>query len=265
MSLRLRNVRVQSWIAFAGLLLMAACVLWLQALPAPDRLMTSDDTPRLGGPIGLVIIDAGHGGNDSGAIRDGIKEKDLTLDVALRLERLIKASGLATKLTRSTDQTVSLAARAEAANDERDCIFVSIHFDEGKRTAATGIGTFYAARQAAPVPLIASWFPFAQPASSAEKANLESESLAELIQESLVTRTQAVNRGVRTEQFYVIANVRHPAVLVEGGFLSNADDVAKLTREDYRQQLATAISEGVMRYRDLVGQRGTLASGQATR
>ena len=62
-----------------------------------------------------------------------------------------------------------------------------------------------------------------------------------------------MNRGTRAEQFYVIANVRHPAVLVEGGFLSNNDDVAKLTREDYRQQLATAISEGVMRYRDLVG------------
>ena len=263
MSLRLGNVRMQSWVALAGLLVMALCVAWLQMLPAPDPLISTDDRPRLGGPIGLVVIDAGHGGNDSGAIRDGIKEKDLTLDVALRLDRLIKANGLATKLTRSSDDTVALAQRAALANDERDCVFVSIHFDEGKRTAATGVGTFYAARQAAPVPLVASWFPFMQAASSAEKSNLESESLAELIQDSLVTRTQAINRGTRAEQFYVIANVRHPAVLVEGGFLSNNDDVAKLRREDYRQQLASAISEGVMRYRDLVGQRGTtVAAGQ---
>ena len=263
MSSRLRNVGLQNGLALAGLAVMALCTVWLQLLPAPDRVATRDDAPRLSGPIALVVIDAGHGGNDTGAIREGVREKDLTLDVALRLERLLKASGLATKLTRSSDETVSLANRAAIANDERDCVFVSIHFDEGKRTAATGIGTFYASRQAAPVPLVASWFPFAQPVSSAETSSFESQSLAELIQDALVTRTQAVNRGTRAEQFYVIANVRHPAVLVEGGFLSNNDDVAKLTREDYRQQLATAISEGVMRYRDLVGQRGaTTVAGQ---
>ena len=260
MPFRLRNVKLQSWLAFGGLLVMAVCVAWLQMLPMADRLPTAADQPRLGGPIGLVIIDAGHGGNDSGALREGVREKDLTLDVALRLERLLKANGVATKLTRSKDETVSLSARAAAANEERDCVFVSIHFDEGKRTAASGIGTFYASRQAAPVPFVASWFPFAQPVSRVETSGVESQSLAELIQESLVTRTQAVNRGTRAEQFYVIANVRHPAVLVEGGFLSNNDDVAKLTREDYRQQLAVAISDGVMRYRDLVGQRGAMAA-----
>ena len=255
MPYRLPNAKLQNGLALAGLVVMALCVVWTQLLPAPDRIVSDDDAPRLSGPIGLVIIDAGHGGNDTGAIRDGVREKDLTLDVALRLDRLLKASGVATKLTRSTDETVSLPARAAAANEERDCILVSIHFDEGKRTAATGIGTFYASRQSAPVPLVASWLPFMQPASSAEGSSLESQSLAELIQDSLVTRTQAVNRGTRSEQFYVIAKVRHPAVLVEGGFLSNNEDVLKLTREDYRQQLAAAISEGVMRYRDLVGQR----------
>jgi N-acetylmuramoyl-L-alanine amidase len=242
---------------------MVVCLVWTQLLPAPDRVATEDDAPRVGGPIGLVIIDAGHGGNDSGAIRDGVREKDLTLDVALRLDRLLKAKGIATKLTRSRDETVSLSARALAANEEQDCVLVSIHFDEGKRTAASGIGTFYASRQSAPVPLVASWFPFMQRTSSAEGSSFESQSLAELIQDSLVTRTQAINRGIRAEQFYVIAKVRHPAVLVEGGFLSNNDDVMKLTREDYRQQLAVAISEGVMRYRDLVGQRvATAATGQ---
>ncbi|HSH39697.1 MAG TPA: N-acetylmuramoyl-L-alanine amidase [Chthoniobacterales bacterium] len=264
MSSRSQNAKVQNGLALAGLAVMALCLVWLQLLPAPDRVATNEDAPSVSGPIALVIIDAGHGGNDSGAIREGVREKDLTLDVALRLERLLKAKGIATKLTRSTDETVSLSARAEAANEERGCVFVSIHFDEGKRTAASGVGTFYAARQAsAPVPLVASWFPFAQRVSSRETSNLESQSLAELIQDSLVTQTQAVNRGTRAEQFYVVANVRHPAVLVEGGFLSNNDDVAKLMRDDYRQQLAAAISEGVMRYRDIVGQRGwTAVTGQ---
>jgi N-acetylmuramoyl-L-alanine amidase len=260
MSMRLPNVRPQSWIAFAGLLVMGTCTIWLQLLPAPDRVITTTDAPRRSGPIALVVIDAGHGGNDSGALRDGVREKDLTLDVALRLERLLQSSGLATKMTRSSDETVSLAQRAAIANDERDCVFVSIHFDEGKRTAASGIGTFYASRQTAPVPLVASWFPFGQRITTEETSGVESHSLAELIQDSLVTKTQAVNRGTRAEQFYVIANVRHPAVLVEGGFLSNNDDVAKLTREDYRQQLAAAISDGVMRYRDLVAQRGAMAA-----
>lgn len=257
---RTPNAKVQNGLALAGLLLMALCLVWTQLLPAPDRVAREEDAPRLSGPISLVIIDAGHGGNDTGAIRDNVREKDLTLDVALRLERLLKASGIATKMTRSTDATVSLAARAAAANEERDALFVSIHFDEGKRTAASGIGTFYAARQSVPVPLVASWFPFAQPVSKAEGSSFESQSLAELIQDSLVTKTQAMNRGTRAEQFYVIANVRHPAVLVEGGFLSNADDVMKLTREDYRQQLAAAISEGVTRYRMLVGERSATAS-----
>ena len=96
MPFRLRNVKLQSWLAFGGLLVMAVCVAWLQMLPMADRLPTAADQPRLGGPIGLVIIDAGHGGNDSGALREGVREKDLTLDVALRLERLLKANGVAT-------------------------------------------------------------------------------------------------------------------------------------------------------------------------
>ena len=254
-----QNGRLRSGLALGGLLLMALSLVWLQLLPAPDRVSPVRERRSESGPVGLVIIDAGHGGNDSGAIRDGVREKDLTLDVAQRLERHLQASGLATKLTRSTDETIPLTARAAAANAERDCIFVSIHFDEGKRSATSGIGTFYAARQSAPVPLVASWFPFMQPVST-ETSNFESQSLAELIQESLVRRTEAINRGTRAEQFYVIANVRHPAVLVEGGFLSSNDDVAKLTREEYREQLAAAISEGVMRYRDLIAERNATAA-----
>ena len=89
---------------------------------------------------------------------------------------------------------------------------------------------------------------------------MESQSLAGFIQEALVTRTQAVNRGTTPQQFFVIAAVRHPAVLVEGGFLTNSDELNKLATGDYREQIAAAISDGVMRYREVLqGQETPLA------
>ena len=253
--------RVQRGVAWAGVVLIAASIIWFEFMPRRDRLPEGEKRPALAeGPIRRVIIDAGHGGQDSGAIRQGVLEKDLTLDVARKLDRLVRAQGLETVLTRASDETVSLASRAAMANSERDALFVSIHFDEGGRAAATGVQTFYAARQAAPAASgISSWLPFLQRVSS-EPGNLESQSLAGFVQQALVARTQAFDRGTRAEQFYVVANVHHPAVLVECGFLSNSDDIVKLQSDEYRQQLAVAISEGIMKYREAAGQRSkTLA------
>ena len=178
-------------------------------------------------------------------MHNGVLEKDLTLDVARRVEGLARVHGFRTMLTRPSDVWVSLAARADTANRENDCVFVSIHFDEGSRAVATGVQTFYATRQQ-PKSMIPSWLPFLQPVLP-QSLNFESQSLAGFVQEALVTRTRAVDRGTRAEQFFVVANVRHPAVLVEGGFLSNNGDIAKLATEDYRQELAAAITEGIVR------------------
>lgn len=250
--------RVQQGLAWGGLLLMLFCFVWLQLLPPGERVRVSKREQRqTAGPVKLVVIDAGHGGQDTGAIRGGVFEKDLTLDVARRLETAVRAAGFKTMLTRSGDETVSLAERATRANEERDCVFISIHFDEGGRAAATGVNTYYAARQTPKVPLVASWLPFLQPVAE-QKENIDSQSLAGFVQQALVARTNAMDRGVRTQQFYVIANVRHPAVLVEGGFLSNAEDLTKITTEDYRQQLAVAISEGIVRYSELLRERDTV-------
>ncbi|HEV3410069.1 MAG TPA: N-acetylmuramoyl-L-alanine amidase [Chthoniobacterales bacterium] len=247
--------RASTWrhaLALLGLAIMAVSLVWLQMLPKRERPATRSARAVQPGPVSLVVIDAGHGGQDSGAIRNGVAEKDLTLDVAQRVERLAQAQGFATVMTRRGDETVSLAGRAAAANRQRDCVFVSIHFDEGARTEASGVGTFYAARQAVKTSLPA-WLPFLRPASTA--GNFESQSLAGFMQDALVEGTQAFNRGTRAEQFYVVANVRHPAVLVEGGFLSNPEDVMKLTSEVYREQLAAAITDGLVRYREVAGQR----------
>ncbi len=242
--------------AWLGLLLMAASFVWLQFFPAPP----STAPPPTGatatdGPF-LVIIDPGHGGQDSGTTKAGIAEKELTLDVAHRAEWLLQSRGFATMLTRTDDSYIPLPARAAIANAQRNCVFVSIHFDEAGRSAATGVETYYAAHQVSNATRVASWLPFLQRTSS-EPANVESQSLAGFIQEALVAHTQAVNRGTRPEQFFVIANVRHPAVLVEGGFLTNKDEMSKLVNGDYREQIAAAISDGVMRYREVLHNQTT--------
>lgn len=242
-------------LAWTGLLLLGVSFVWIQTLPVPPRGHGATDRSRSAdGGFNLVVIDAGHGGQDSGAMRDGVLEKDLTLDVALRLEELIRASGLRTMLTRRGDDFVSLANRAAAANEQRACVFLSIHFDDTTRAAATGVNTYYAMHQRSTAPLLPSWLPLVQPVS-AEPMNLDSQSLAGFVQQALVTRTQAVDRGTRAEQFYVIANVRHPAVLVEGGFLTNNEEMGRLRTDEYRQQLAVAIAEGIMRYRQIERER----------
>lgn len=246
----------RSILAWLGLLLMAASFLWWQLLPRIATFPLTTQKPASEQPFAIVVIDPGHGGMDSGTLKGGMIEKDLTLDVARRAERLLQARGLATMLTRADDSYVSLAARTAIANEQPNCIFVSIHFDEAGRPAATGIETYYAARQISIPERVMAWLPFVQKASL-ELSNPESQSLASFIQEELVTHTEAVNRGTRPQQFFVIANVRHPAVLVEGGFLTNKEDVSKLATEAYREQIAAAISDGVVRYRDVLQQQRT--------
>lgn len=193
----------------------------------------------------------------------GVLEKELTLDVAQRVDRLLQAQGMATLMTRTGDTYVSLADRAALTNRVRDCVFISIHFNEGNKDTSAGVETYYAEHQIQATPPLASWLPFLQRASS-EPPNLKSQSLAGFIQDALVARTQEANRGTKASQFFVIANVRHPAVLVEGGFLTNKEDVARLANWDYREQMAAAITEGVLRYRDVMKQRqATLAATSA--
>lgn len=242
----------RSTFAWLGFGLMIASFVWWQVVSVPTPSAPSAVSARA--PFNLVVLDPGHGGQDSGAMCGGILEKDLTLDIVQRVDRLLQAQGVATLLTRIGDSYVSLADRAALANRARDCIFVSVHFNEGNKNVSNGVETYYAEHQLAPFKPVLAWLPFLQRAA-AESPNLESQSLAGFIQEAVVTRTQSVNRGTKPQQFFVIANVRVPAVLVEGGFLSNKDEIAKLTSADYRERLAAAITEGILQYRDLMKQR----------
>ena len=249
----------RSGLAWIGLLLMAVSFIWIQVTAVPRSLTTIAQPPPPSGRFALVVIDPGHGGQDSGTIKNGMVEKELALEVAHRVERQLQERGLVVAMTRADDTYVSLQERAIMANNQPESVFVSIHFDEAGRTAATGVETYYATHPVSFPERVASWLPFLQRTSS-DPPNLESQSLAASIQESLVGRTQATNRGTRPQQFYVIANVRHPAVLVEGGFLTNKDEVVKLINADYREQMAAGIADGILRYRDaLLGRETPLA------
>ncbi len=235
-------------LAWLGLVCLTISFVWFVRLPVPMHPATASRPPLVRGEVlPVVVLDAGHGGHDSGAMCGTVLEKDLTLDVAQRAELLLRAAGYVTVLTRDSDRYLTLAERAAVGNEEDDSLFISIHFNDGERAAASGVETYYALRESSGGSRLFSWLPFLQRADNGALAS-KSESLATCIQASLVERTSAVDRGIKSEQFYVIANVRHPAALVEGGFITNKSDMMKLATTEYRQQIALAISDGVQRY-----------------
>ncbi|HEY2799504.1 MAG TPA: N-acetylmuramoyl-L-alanine amidase [Chthoniobacterales bacterium] len=238
--------RALPWV---GLLLLAISFIWFLRMPRAMRRFEqrrdAGGAKRFG-----VVLDPGHGGQDSGAMCGEVMEKDLTLDVALRAEVLLRAAGFRTVLTRSDDRYLSLPERAEVANEEKNSLFVSIHFNDGDHGAASGVETYFATRQLTASPGLLAWLPFLRRVD-AKPLLAKSESLARFLQAALVERTQAVDRGTKTAQFYVIRNVRHPAALVEGGFITNQSDMTKLTTVKYREEIARAISEGIRRYREV--------------
>jgi N-acetylmuramoyl-L-alanine amidase len=244
-------------LAIAGLLLMIASLVWISFHQAKRPAVYRESRApqqQTSKPFAVVVLDPGHGGEDSGAMCAGVMEKDLTLDVARRVDRLLDSEGVATLMTRFGDSYVSLADRAAFGNRVKDSIFISIHFNEDNKPVASGVETYYAAHQLAPGSTLVSWLPFfSRPPSNSPKP--ESQSLAGFIQEALVARTRSIDRGTQAKQFFVIANVTSPAVLIEGGFITNKDELSKLASEDYRDQLAAAVADGILRYRDVVSQR----------
>src|SRR5215831_2018439 len=186
-------------LAVAGLLLMIASLVWIsvhqEKRPVINRQAkaTWSPTPK---PFAVVVLDPGHGGQDSGAICGGVMEKDLTLDVARRVDRLLDSQGIATLMTRLGDSYVSLADRVAFGNRANDSIFISIHFNEDNTPAASGVETYYAAHQISSGSTLASWLPFfSRPASNSPKP--ESQSLAGFIQEAPLARTRSGSRGTQ--------------------------------------------------------------------
>src|SRR5205809_1968722 len=147
-------------IAWLGLILMASAFLILTMTREPALSHTSFPYHKKTEPFALVILDPGHGGQDSGAMAGNVLEKDLTFDIAERVDRLLGSQGIPTLLTRTGDSYVSLTDRAKLINRADHAIVVSIHFNDGPRPEVSGIEAYFAAQQTTGVPTIASWLPF---------------------------------------------------------------------------------------------------------
>ena len=171
-----------------------------------------------------VVVDAGHGGKDSGAYRRyGPPEKMVALDVAQRLNRKLRESQLKTVMTRDSDVFIELNDRVAIENAQKNAIFVSIHFNDSRRRGVRGFETYY---HSGP-----------------------SFDLANGIQQKLITIPNSKNGGVHTANFRVLRNATCPAVLVECGYLSNRSEGNQARDWEYRELLADRIAEAVVEQR----------------
>jgi N-acetylmuramoyl-L-alanine amidase len=169
-----------------------------------------------------VVIDAGHGGFDRGGVPgQRIAEKDKTLDVALRLRRILQADGYRVVMTRDRDVFIPLGTRTAIANSYRNASFVSIHFNCSTRAGANGIETYY--------------------------YRGDSAGLAASIHRNVVAGAPTENRGIRRRGFFVLRRTAIPSVLVECGFLTNPTEGRLAQTDSYRQKLAEQIARGIRR------------------
>lgn len=171
---------------------------------------------------GKVVLDAGHGGSDYGAIREGINEKDITLDITQRVASILKSKGYKVALTRSDDTYVSLQDRVDFSEKETPEIFVSIHVNSAVATEPKGIETHY--------------------------YHDYSKELANVVHTHLMKAIDTKDRGLVKSKFYVINHTTVPAILVETGFISNAEERSELVTDTRKQKTAKAIAEGIIEY-----------------
>ena len=179
-----------------------------------------------------IVIDAGHGGTDRGAKGKNpyCEEKKLSLQTARLVKQYLDQLGYHVVMTRSTDAFVPLPRRVEIAN-QADCnIFVSIHFNSSQSPEVDGVEIFFHD-------------------SKAEKARAtSSKKLADSILSRVIRRTSAHSRGVKKGNFYVIRETQMPAVLVEGGFITNSDERLLLKSREYQEKIARGIADGIDTY-----------------
>jgi N-acetylmuramoyl-L-alanine amidase len=211
---------------FFGIAFLAVGLLITGLSSASHAARRSSSSGGDSSPI-TVVIDAGHGGHDRGGIPgQRIAEKDMTLDVALRLRNVLSASGYHVVMTRSSDVFVPLGGRVAIANSYRNAVFVCIHFNATGRSGASGIETYFYSRDSLP--------------------------LASAIHYYVTGGAPSANRGVRRRGYYVLRKTSIPAVLVECGFLTNPTEGAYAQSASYRQKLADEIAAGI-RGRNSVG------------
>jgi N-acetylmuramoyl-L-alanine amidase/LysM repeat protein len=212
------------------------------ALAFPPSLAGADSGPLAGR---TVVIDPGHGGIDTGAIANGLYEKDLTLPISLDVGALLAQGGAHVVYTRTADVTIGppdnttagLAARAAIANDAHADIFISIHANSLNDPSFTGLTTFFGAAGG-----------YVDGVTRTPSVVDQSRLLAQDVQHSVQQQTGEVDRGVQSADFYVLGNTTMPSILVETGFITNPTEAHHLATPAYQEQIAQGLVAGVTQF-----------------
>lgn len=220
--------------------------------------------------IKTIVIDAGHGGKDPGAIgrRTRVKEKDLTLYLARKLKYILKEAGLKVIMTRDSDIFIPLTRRSEIANEAGADLFVSVHINASVTRSLNGFECYYLSNATDDNSRALEAFENSSlkmnESASAERSKLldktlwdmaltenriESSELASHICDSVDSSLVMGNRGIRSARFYVLKYTNIPAVLVEAGYLSNKYDERKLKDQDFLDRVAKSIADGILKYK----------------
>ncbi|MCH9614900.1 MAG: N-acetylmuramoyl-L-alanine amidase LytC [Chlamydiia bacterium] len=180
-------------------------------------------------PGPLIVLDAGHGGYDVGSASHKTYEKDLCLSTTMLTKKYLTQKGYRVVLTRTRDVFIPLKKRAAIANKTRARLFVSLHFNAAKTDKAAGIEVFYYNK------------------GNKWRQNCSSK-LAKRVLANLLWTTKAPSRGVKVGNFHVIRETSMPAILVEGGFITNTKERNKLKDARYRDKIARAVAAGIHSY-----------------
>ena len=248
---------------------------------------TAGGEPGRGGmqPLRLIVLDAGHGGHDSGATGpSGVMEKDVVLDVTRRVARMVEGGlGVKVALSRDSDVFVPLRERTNFANKQGADLFVSIHANAHPQAVSEGVETYFlsseasdsGARQVAAIEngVVQLEGPNARRGGDVLKSILwdlaqsefqeESSFMAETVQDSMSKSLSLVSRGVKQAGFYVLGGAAMPAILIEIGFLTNRKEEKKLATPEHREALARAIYAGLAEYKRRYDQRLRTAQTQS--
>ena len=234
--------------------------------PSANRNGSFSLSRQLGLGIAKIVIDAGHGGHDPGAQARGITEAELTLDIALRLEKLLsKEAAFEVVMTRRTDTFVSLEERTAIANRVGADLFLSIHSNASSATTARGIETYFlnfapnpeaeavAARENAGSSRTMRSLPEIVRAIALNNKIDESRDFASIVQNAMYTQMRKSNKelrnlGVKQAPFMVLIGATMPSILAEVSFITNRQDALLLKTDKYRQQIAEALYTGVLKY-----------------
>lgn len=246
------------------------------------RWLSRWERPTAGAPeavpwLKTIVVDAGHGGHDPGAIgRGGLREKAVTLDVARRLRDLLVKDGFQVVMTRDGDRFVSLGQRSALANRAGGDLFISIHANASRQRSAGGFEVYYLsaatddhARALEAAENVALPGDVKEPVDSDTRGivwdllytehRAESTDLAARVCQGLKRELSTANRGVKSARFAVLKGTRMPAILVEIGFISNPQEEARMRKGHHRQSAAGGIRQGILNFRESLKERDAVS------